>query len=230
MCLKKTCVLVLSFLLLYVPVSPVSASSVVAGQTFSAGSARINGAIAPRTTTVFSGDRIVTEKEARTSVSFLGGDAVVIGELSKAALETQDGRMVVRLEAGMISALNKSAKPVVIEAHGARIVAAANQSAAYDVILRGNSLRVIARAGVAHVETANKTADLQPGMELDATMASPDPASLPGGHSDAFTWLLVTAVVAGVTGVVLGAVALHKVDSCHLSPSTTSPSTNVIVC
>lgn len=215
--LKKFFVFSLSFLLLCMPVAPVSASS-AAGQMFTKGTAEINGVAAPTATSVFPGDRITTEKETTTSLSFPGGDAAVISEMSKAALAERDGRLAVRLEDGTVSVLNKSAKPIVIEAHGALIQAVSSQSAVYDVILRGNSLRVISRGGLVRVETANKTAELQPGNELDATVAPPDPPAISAGLSSATTWIVIAAVAAGVTGIALGAVAIHKANNCHLSP------------
>jgi hypothetical protein len=138
--------------------------------------------------------------------------------MSKAALGERDGRFAVRLEDGMVSILNKSAKPIAIEAHGALIQAAAGQTSVYDVILHGDSLRVISRGGLVRVETANKTAELQPGTELDATVAPPDPPQASAGLSSATTWIVIGAAAAGVTGLALGVVAIHKANNCHLSP------------
>ena len=218
--LKKIAVFALSFALLYVPVAPVAASSVT-GEMFTKGSATINGVAAPAATSIFVGDKIATEKETTTSLSFSGGDAVVISEMSRAALSEANGRATVRLEDGTVSALNKSGKSIVIEAHGARIQAASNQAALFNVVLRGNSLRVISMSGVARVETANKSTDLQPGTELDATLAPPDPTPAPSapGLSSALTWIVIGAAAAAVTGVVLGVVAIDKANNCHLSPS-----------
>jgi hypothetical protein len=66
--LKRLFVFALSFLLLYAPVAPVSASS-AAGQMFTKGTAEINGVAAPAATSVFPGDRIATRKETTTSLS-----------------------------------------------------------------------------------------------------------------------------------------------------------------
>jgi ferric-dicitrate binding protein FerR (iron transport regulator) len=222
--LKKISIFVLSFVLLYVPVAPVTASP-MGGQMFTKGVAQINGVVAPQQTSVFPGDRIATGKDATTSLAFSGGDAVVITEMSKAALAERAGRTIVKLEEGTIENLSKSSNPVVIEAYGARILSASNQPAMFDVTLRGNSLRVLSRGGVVRVETSNKTADIQAGNELDATLAPPDPQSS-AGMSSAEIWIIVAAATLGVAGVVLGAVALHKVDNCHLL----SPSSPTIVC
>jgi hypothetical protein len=216
--LKKILIFAMSFVLLYVPVAPVTASPMV-GQMFTKGNARINGVAAPHETSIFPGDRISTERGTTTALSFSGGDTVVISEMSKASLNDRDSHTILTLEDGTVSALNKSPNPVVTEAHGARIVSASNQAAVYDVILHGNALRVVSRGGVVHVETANKTADLQPGTELDATMASPDPPPAGAGLNTAEAWIVVATAAAAATAVVLGVVAIQKVDNCHLSPS-----------
>ncbi|HEV2523267.1 MAG TPA: hypothetical protein VGT24_12880 [Candidatus Acidoferrales bacterium] len=144
----------------------------------------------------------------------------MISQLSKAALGERDGHLSIRLEDGTLSVLNKSVKPISIDARGALVQAEAGQASVYDVILNGNSLRVISRGGLVRVETANKSAELQPGNELDATLAPPpDPAhppQSPTGTSLASTWVILTVAAVGVTGIILGAVALHKVDSCKL--------------
>jgi hypothetical protein len=215
---KGILALTLSVLLLYMPVSSVAASS-AAAKMITTGTAEINGVVAPAVTSAFAGDRISTEKEATTSLSFPGGDAVVIPELTRAALDEQDGHVIVSLEDGTVSVLNKSKTPIVIEAHGARIEAAANQPALYDVTLHGNALRVVARGGAAVVETANHTAEVQPGNALSATLAPNPPAAPQAALTSSSTWTWV-GVGAGVGGLTLGAVSLAKVDNCHLSASS----------
>ncbi len=221
---KGILVVVLSFLLLYLPVAPISASS-AAGKMITRGNAEINGVAAPAVTSVFVGDRIATEKETTISLSFAGGDAIVMPELTRAALGERDGHFVVSLEDGTVSVMNKTLTPIVVEVHGARIQAASNQPALYDVTVHGNVLRVVTRGGVARVETPTRSGEVQPGNELDATLApspnpSPNPPQPQVGNSSAGTWLLIGSVAAGGTGLVLGAVALAKVNNCALSPST----------
>jgi hypothetical protein len=96
---------VLSFLLLYLPAAPINASS-AAGKMTTTGSAEINGVSAPAVTSVFVGDRIATQKQATTSLSFAGGDSVVLPELTQAALGQKDGRFVVNLQDGTVSVGN----------------------------------------------------------------------------------------------------------------------------
>lgn len=217
--MKGAFVLMLSFLLLYLPVAPVDAST-AAGKMITKGSAEINGVAAPAVTSVFVGDRIATEKETTTSLSFSGGDAVVMPQLSKAALGERDGHLVVNLEDGTVSVLNKSHTPIVVEAHGARIQAASNLPAIYDVTIHGNALRVVAHGGVARVDTPTRSGEVQPGSTLDATVAANPPQPTPSATSSGSDWLLYGGAAAGATGLALGAVALDKVNSCTLSPST----------
>src|SRR5208282_1136874 len=147
---KGILVVVLSFLLLYLPVAPISASS-AAGKMITRGNAEINGVAAPAVTSVFVGDRIATERETTTSLSCAGGDSVLMPERTKAAMGERDGHFVVSFEDGTVSVMNKTLTPIVVEVHGARIQAASNQPALYDVTVHGNVLRVVARGGVARV-------------------------------------------------------------------------------
>jgi ferric-dicitrate binding protein FerR (iron transport regulator) len=216
---KGTFVVVLSFLLLYLPVAPIDASS-AAGKMITKGTAEINGVAAPAVTSVFVGDRIATEMETTTSLSFTGGDAVVMPQLTKAALGKRDGHLVVNLEEGTVSVMNKSHTPIVVEAHGARIRAASNRPAIYDVTIHGNALRVVTHGGAARVETANRSGEVQPGNALEATLAPNPPPPATSAGSSTGTWVLVGSAAMGATGLALGAVALDKVDNCTLSPST----------
>jgi len=224
---KGVFVVILSFLLLNVPVAPISAAS-AAGKLITKGAAEINGVAAPPVTSVFVGDRIATQKEATTSLSFAGGDAIVMPELTKAGLGWSEGHFIVNLDEGTVSVLNKTQTPIVVETHGTRILAASGQPALFDVTIRGNLLRVVARGGVARVETPTRTADVQPGNEIDATLAPPNPPNPPqpqtAGGSSAGTWILIGSVAAGGTGLVLGAVALDKVSNCTVSPSSNTVS------
>jgi hypothetical protein len=224
---KGVFVVILSFLLLYVPVAPISAAS-VAGKMITKGTAEINGVAAPAVTSVFVGDRIATQKEATTSLSFAGGDAIVMPELAKAGLGWSEGHFIVNLDEGTVSVLNKTQTPIMVETHGTRIFAASGQPALFDVTISGNLLRVVARGGVARVETPTRTADVPPGNEIDATLVPPNPPNPPqpqsAGSSSAGTWLLIGAVVIASTALVVGAVALNKVENCTVSPSSNAVS------
>lgn len=200
---KRILVVALSCLLLYVPVAPVGAS-VAAGKLITKGSAEINGVAAPAVTSVFVGDRITTQKEATTSLSLAGGDTIVMPELTKAALGQRDGRFVVSLEDGTVSVLNKTQAPILIQVRGARIEAASNLPALYEVTVHGNALRVVTRSGAARVETANRSGIIESGNALSATLAppaSPQPANSLFGAS---TWVVATVATAAAAGLGVG--------------------------
>jgi hypothetical protein len=201
--LKAVFAIVLSFALLYMPVAPAVASS-PAGQMVTKGNALVNGVAAPKLTTVFSGDRIATEKESITSVTFSGGDGVVIPELSKAVLGERDGHIQVNLEEGTLSVMNKSNSPIEIVAGGARIRAAENHPAVYEVTLHGNALRVVTTSGIAYVETANRSGEVTSGMALNATFEPTPQGPAPAGSNGMFatgTWVLIGAAAGVGLGV-----------------------------
>ena len=207
---KGAFAVVLSTLLVLLPVVPASGAS-VAGQMITRGTAEINGVAVPAVTSVFAGDRIATEKASSTSLSFASGNSVVIPELSKATLGEQDGRVVVKLEDGAVSVLNKGTTPIIIEARGARIQAASNAPAIYSVVLHGNVLRVVASSGVAHVETPDHAGNVTPGTALSATFA-PEPPQGGGGWSTT-TWVWVAVGVAAAVGLGVGIYEVEKGSS-----------------
>lgn len=209
---KGNLAIVLSFLLLSAPFAPAATTS-AAGQMVTNGNAAINGVAAPKLTSVFAGDRIATEKQSVTSLTFPGGDGVVIPELSKARLGEKDGRIEVNLEDGTLSVVNKSSSPIEIIAGGARIRAAENHPAVFAVTLHGNALHVVTTSGAAFVETANKSGEVTPGMALDATF-EPAPQGQPAGSNGMFgttTWVLIGAAAA--TGLGIGVYEATKSSS-----------------
>lgn len=208
---KRLFAVLLSAFLVMLPVLPASAaSSPVSGQMITRGTAEINGVAAPSVTSVFAGDRISTEKASTTSLSFSNGNSVVIPELSKATLGEKDGKIVVKLEDGTVSVVNKNNAPIVIEALGARIQAVANSPAVYNVVLHGNSLRVVASSGVAHVETSDHVGNVTPGTALSANLA-PEPP--PAGGIATSTWIWIGVGAAAATGLGVGVYEATKGNS-----------------
>jgi len=208
---KATVLAVLSLLLVYAPASAAAPSA--AAKMTTAGMATLNGSTAPALTSVFPGDRIATEQKARTTLSFPGGDAVVIPEMTRVELGEASGRPLVNLESGTLSVLSKGASRVVILAHGARITAV--NGSVFDVTMHGNLLRVVARKGMARVETANRTGNVEAGKALTATMAPNNAAPAGVGHS-AFTakdWEITGGVAAAATGVGVGVYEAEKSNS-----------------
>jgi ferric-dicitrate binding protein FerR (iron transport regulator) len=217
--LKATLVAVLSVLLLYLPVAPAVAASAAAKMT-TAGTAKLNGAVAPALTSVFSGDRIATGQDARTTLSFAGGSAVVIPQMSRVKLGMVGGHPMVNLESGTLTVLSKSGGAMVIIADGARITAA--KSAVYDVTVRGNVLRVVAREGEARVESANRSGNVSAGNALSATL-SPNQGQAPGAAGNSLFSSTDWAIVGISAGAAAGlGVGLYEAEK----GSSASPSVN----
>lgn len=201
--------------LLYLPAASAASNPIAAQLTTSKGTALINGVTAPEVTSVFAGDRIVTAKQSLTSLTFPGGDAIVIPELSKAVLGVEDGHLFITLEDGSLSVLNKNSTPIEIRAAGARIEAANGKSALYEVTLHGNALTVVSRNGVAHVEAANRSGDVPTGMALKATFA-PAKQTTQGVYSNGFTMTAVDWSILGIaaaTGLGVGVYEATKGSS-----------------
>jgi ferric-dicitrate binding protein FerR (iron transport regulator) len=209
--MKAILLAVLSLLLVYVPASAAAPSA--AAKMTTAGMATLNGAAAPALTSVFPGDRIATEQKARTTLSFPGGDAVVIPEMTRVELGEASGRPLVNLESGTLSVLSKGESPVVIMARGARITAV--NGSVFDVTMRGNSLRVVARKGMARVETANRAGNVEAGNALMATMAPSSPSPAGAGHLGftATDWTIVGISAAAATGLGVGLYEVEKGNS-----------------
>jgi hypothetical protein len=217
--MKAVVAVALTALLLNLPASLIAASS-AAGKMITTGSAEINGVAAPAVTSVFVGDHVATQKESTMSLSFAGGDSVVLPELTKAALNQKDGRFVVNLEDGTVSVMNKTLTPILIEVNGASIRAASNQPALYDVTVHGNMLRVVAHSGAAFVETPNRSGNIEAGNVLTATVsAGPPPSGAGAGGGGGFpVWAIATIAVAAGAGLGVGIYEATK--------SSSSPSSN----
>jgi ferric-dicitrate binding protein FerR (iron transport regulator) len=214
--MKGIVAVALSALLLNLPASLIAASS-AAGKMITTGSAEVNGIAAPAVTSVFAGDHIATQKEATMSLSFAGGDSVVLPELTKAALNQKDGRFVVNLEDGTVSVMNKTLTPILIEVNGASIRAASNQPALYDVTVHGNMLRVVAHSGAAYVETPNRSGNIEAGNVLTATVSAGPPPAGAGGGGGFPVWAIATIAVAAGAGLGVGIYEANKGSS---SPSS----------
>ncbi len=214
--LKGIFAVALSFLLLNVPASLIASSS-AAGKVITTGSAEVNGVAAPAVTSVFVGDHIATQKEATMSLSFPGGNSVVLPELTRAALSQKEGHFVVKLEDGTVSVMSKTQAPILIEVNGARIRAASNQPALFDVTVHGNALRVVARSGAAFVETANRSGNIDAGNALSATLAPGPPQQAGNGLFGAPVWEVTTIAVAAAAGLGVG---IYEATKSNASPSS----------
>ncbi len=206
---KGMLAIVLSLLLVYVPVAP-AASPAVVGKMTTKGNALVNNAAVPAEATVFAGDQIATEKETVAGLSLSGGDQVFLPSLSSAKVNRTDTQVTVALERGALAVLNRSAKPVVIEANGMRIQSANPSAGIYEVAVNGNELKVMARKGATIVTGADRTVEVPEGKTLEATVA-PRPAGL-GGLSAFWAFVVVASAAAGITGLALGVSAIRRAD------------------
>ena len=201
-------------LLVYVPIAePASTAAPMLGQVMAKGDLKINGAATPSGGTIFSGDEVGTGVNAIAELVFSDSNKVFLPQMSAVALSSDAGQVIVQLKQGSLAVLSKSAAPVLIETSGVRVKPASNSPIVMEVAALGNSFKVVMRRGTAVVETADKTVEVPEGKELDATAAPPSPASpqvFPTGRNALTTWVLIGAAAAGVTGLILGAIAISR--------------------
>ncbi len=202
--------MLLVVLLAYAPVAP-AASPAVVGKINTKGTAEVNGAPVPAEATVFTGDRISTQKNTAS------------GALTAARISRTGDQVTVALERGALAVVNRSADPVVIEANGVRIQAAGPAGAVYEVAVQGRGLKVMARKGTAVVKATDRTVEVKEGTTMDATVA-PGPTGA-GGASSLLTIVTVVGAAAGITGLALGVQALRRSQPQNcvvVSPNTIS--------
>ncbi len=199
--------MLLVVLLVYAPVAP-AASPAVVGKINTKGTAEVNGAPVPAEATVFTGDRISTQKNPA---------------LTAARISRTGDQVTVALERGALAVVNRSADPVVIEANGVRIQAAGPAGGVYEVAVQGRGLKVMARKGTAVVKATDRTVEVKEGTTMDATVA-PGPTGA-GGTSSLLTIVTVVGAAAGITGLALGVQALRRSQPQNcvvVSPNTIS--------
>jgi ferric-dicitrate binding protein FerR (iron transport regulator) len=201
-------------LLVYAPVvEQAVATTSMLGQVMVKGNAKINGIATLSGGMVFSGDEVGTGKNTVAELLLNGGSKVLLPQTSAVVLNNDAAQVIVNLKQGSLAVLSKTSSPAFIDANGARIKPAADAAIVMEVAVLGNSLKVLVRRGSASVETADKTLEVGEGKELDATVAPPSPQG-PGPHmagrNRLATWVFVGAVAAGLTGLVLGIIAITR--------------------
>ncbi len=156
-----------SLLLIYVPIAP-AASPAVVGKVMTKGQALVNGTLVPAEATVFAGDRLSTEKDTASGISLPGGDQVFLPAVSAAQFNSVGRQITVALERGALAVVNRSPQPVIVEANGVHIQGGSAISV-YEVAIAGNTLKVMARKGMATVKASNRTVEVKEGTTLDAS-------------------------------------------------------------
>lgn len=229
---KMNLALVLSLLLAALPVLPAEPSAAV-GKMTTRGAAEVNGTTLPNDATVFSGDRLATEKDSAVALSLGAGNQVFFPELTRARLERSGNETKVSLEHGALAVVSRAGTVPVVETSGVRIQTAGSAPAIFEVAISGTKLKVLSRTGITRVIAADRTIELPEGKMLEASVSpappSPQAPAAGTGMTGGLTTIQIVAIAvgvgAGVTGLVLGAVALTRPNPKDCKITGSSPAT-----
>lgn len=214
---KRTLMAVFGSLLLALdPALAVPPASIL-GSINSRGDVRVNGVRAPSGTIVYAGNRIVTAPGAVAVVVLASGGKLALGSSTKASLQNNSGKLLVKLDHGVVDAVSKAKAPVVVEAGGV-MVRTRNRSGAFEVSVRGRSLRVIARRGPAVAQAANRTVDIGAGKTMKTHVARASRSAR--GHMGTVVIVAGAAGAAGLAAAIRGLSGASK-QTCA-SPSQLS--------
>lgn len=180
-------------------VAPVLAvpPAVLVGSMSSRGVVRVNGITAPNGTNVYAGSRVVTGAGAVALVALTEGGKLALASSTSARILEHAGGLEVQLERGEVDAVSAAKTPVQVEAGGVTIHTRKKRGA-FEVSLRGSSLRVVARRGPVDVATANRTVRIAEGKTLTARLTPPKK-----GRARKMDSLLILAGAAGAAGLAL---------------------------
>lgn len=198
-------------LLVCAPVADTAGTKAM-GKMNSKGLAEVNGTAAPAEVTVFAGDLIVTRPDGSAALFLSGGSLMILAGSSSLHLQEAQNQLNPWLKNGVLGVVSRGSVPVVVEAGGTRIRPPAD-GGIYEVVLNGNTLRVIARKGAIEVEAADRTITVSEGKALEATLTPPQGpagAGAVGGLSTMAKVMLVVVTAATVTGVITGVAALNR--------------------
>jgi hypothetical protein len=230
--LKMNLALVLSLLLVTLPVLPAEPSAAV-GKMTTRGAAEVNGTSLPNDATVFSGDRLATQKDSTVALSLGAGNQVFFPELTRARLERRGDETKVSLEQGALAVVSRAGIVPIVEASGVRIQTAGTAPAIFEVAISGTTLKVLARTGAMRVISADRTIEVPEGKMLEATVSpappSPQAPAAGTGLTSGLSTIQVVAIAgglaAGLTGLALGAVALTRPNPKDCKITGSSPAT-----
>jgi hypothetical protein len=147
------------------------------GQIATQGTAEVNSVAAVTGATVFSGDRITTEKGSTALLSLTAGRQAIVSESSSLRLTRQANEITTVLDQGNAAILSPANDPVVMDVGGTRIVPGTAGSV-YAVQLTGNKVTVAASRGSVTVEGLNRRVEVDQGNTLEATL---EPAQFGAG-------------------------------------------------
>lgn len=190
---------------------PASAVGTVSGW----GLTQVNGALAPAGTVVYSGNRIETGPKATAFVMVSGGGKFVLGPSTAAQLGAAHTAIPIRLCDGMLGVVSRAQTPIVVETGGVT-VRAKDAAGTYMVTLEGRSLRVVARAGTALAEAANRTIEIPAGTMMRAKLAT----AKAGAKKNRLETVLLVAGVGAAAGLGLAITGLSGSHSRNCASPT----------
>ncbi|MDA2912719.1 FecR domain-containing protein [Acidobacteriia bacterium AH_259_A11_L15] len=169
------------------------------------GSSLLNGIDLHLETTVFSGDNVRTRAESFALVLLSHGDQVHLGPSSSATLLAADGRLLVRLDGGMILARSGRGQEISVTVQGLQIEPA--DLATYEVTSVGNTVIVASQEGTLTVRASNRSVVVPPGqmVKLVVTTTRPEGRIGSGAHNavsigDEAIIFIALVAVAGAIG------------------------------
>jgi hypothetical protein len=229
--MKMNLALFLSLLLVSVPVLPAEPSAAV-GKLTTHGAAAVNGTVLPNDATVFSGDRLATEKNSSVALSLGTGNQVFFPELTLAKVERNGSGTKVLLERGALAVVSRLGIVPVVETGGVRIETTVKSPAVFEVAISGKALKVIARSGAMHVIAAGRTVEVPEGKMMEATVAPGPDSNSPAagtGMGSNLTGVQIAAIgiglASGVSGLILGVVAANRPSPQDCKVTGSSPAT-----
>jgi hypothetical protein len=146
-----------SWLLLFIFPMAVMAADVNAAMLSGSGVVKVNGAVVPTSATVYSGDKVATEKNstatltAKSTVMVLANDSAVLYKGKQVQMEK--GRMLVTAQPGT-------------EVYFAKLTITPQSAAKFQVGQSGAKLAVVAFEGALNVTDGSHTTVLPPGQML----------------------------------------------------------------
>jgi hypothetical protein len=200
--------------------SATTAIATALGQVTLNGSAAINGRPAIVGASIFSGDRINTQRDSTAALSLTGGREIILVGAGSLSVTGDPDRITAVIDAGKVAVLSPARSPVEISAKGVRIVPG-KTGGVYVIQLEGQNLLVTARKGSAGLDAANRIIEVTEGMKLEATLGSaPQPASggAPALRTPIVKFTLVSAAVLSVAALTLAVIDLNA--SCRVSSSS----------
>ncbi|MDE3136089.1 MAG: hypothetical protein KGL59_05925 [Acidobacteriota bacterium] len=165
------------------------------GSMRSQGAVEVNGVAALNGMNVYAGNRIVTSRGAVAVVMLAAGDKLALGSTTSVSLASVPQGLLVKLDRGDVGVVSEAKTPLLVQVGGVTI-RAGNRAGAFEVIVKGRSLRVVAQHGPVMAEAANQTVRIDEGKTLKTRL---DPVA--EGTGRGMRTIVIVAGVAGAAGL-----------------------------